>query len=190
MWRQPNHPVSICHNRPMARTWLSIDVALVHGRGEDLWPRPGRAFVAARRHTFADLADAINTAFSRWDRAHLHEFTLVDGRRIGPLDWADDADYYITDERKTTLGCLGLGEQFAFVFDFGDRWEHLCTVGEQRIDPLESLGIVPDSPQPYWGWGQIPDQYGRRWADDDGESEPPPNPGRTDLPPLRPTWRT
>ena len=26
----------------MARTWLSIRVELVSGRGEDLWPRPGR----------------------------------------------------------------------------------------------------------------------------------------------------
>jgi hypothetical protein len=29
---------------------------------------------------------------------------------------------------------------------------------------------------PYWGWGVIPDQYGRRWASDDGESRPPRRP--------------
>jgi hypothetical protein len=34
----------------------------------------------------------------------------------------------------------------------------------------------------------IPDQYGRRWADDDGDSPKPPNPGLTDLPPLQPWW--
>jgi hypothetical protein len=30
----------------MARTWLSIRVDLVSGRGEDYWPRPGRIFAA------------------------------------------------------------------------------------------------------------------------------------------------
>src|SRR6266568_2900149 len=63
----------------MARTWLSIRVDLVEGRGERFWPRPGRVFAAARRHTFAQLAEAIDDAFARWDRAHLHDFTLADG---------------------------------------------------------------------------------------------------------------
>jgi hypothetical protein len=34
-------------------------------------------------------------------------------------------------------------------------------VGEVKVDPLEVLGIRPDVPLPYWGWGSIPDQYGR-----------------------------
>jgi len=33
---------------PLARTWLSIRVELVSGRGEEFWPRPGRIFTAAR----------------------------------------------------------------------------------------------------------------------------------------------
>ncbi len=93
----------------MARTWLSIRVDLVAGRGKDLWPRPGRIFAASRTHTFKQLADAIDDAFARWDRAHL------------------------------------------------------CTVGRERIDPVGALGILPDNPLPYWGWGDIPDQYRRRW---------------------------
>lgn len=47
------------------------------GHGEHLWPRPGRIFVAARSHTFAQLAEAIDDVFARWDRAHLHEFELA-----------------------------------------------------------------------------------------------------------------
>ena len=172
----------------MARTWLAIQVDLVAGRGNSLWPRPGRIFAAACRHTFGDLADAIDDAFSRWDRSHLHEFTMTDGRRIGCLDWTDEPDDQLIDERRTTLGCLSAGEQFAYVFDFGDQWEHLCQVGDKRIDPLESLGIVPDLPLPCWGWGSIPDQYGRRWADDDGETAPPIDPKGADLPPLWPLW--
>lgn len=68
------------------------------------------------------------------------------------------------------------GESFRFVFDLGDNWVHECTVAQAKVDPIETLGIVPEKPLPYWGWGTIPDQYGRRYADDDGESPIPPRP--------------
>jgi hypothetical protein len=45
---------------------------------------------------------------------------------------------------------------------------------------------VPDRPLPYFGWGAIPDQYGRGWGADDGETPLPPDPELRDLPPLRP----
>ena len=164
----------------MARTWLSIKVELVSGRGERFWPRPGRIFAAARTHSFEALASAIDDAFARWDRSHLHEFRFRDGRKIGlpDTDWGIEQD--VTDYRKTKVGLLKPGEQFVYIFDFGDDWTHLCTVAEQRIDPLETLGIVPDRPLPYWGWGDIPDQYGRHWDGDDGESPPPEDPGGPD----------
>ena len=172
----------------MARTWLSIRVDLVEGHGEHLWPRPGRIFAAARSHTFAQLARAIDDAFARWDRAHLHEFTLADGTRLTRPheDWEELGP--AIDDRQARLSRLGLGEQFVYVFDFGDDWTHHGTVGAERVDPLESLGIVPDEPLPYSGWGDIPDQYRRRWDGDDGESPPPPDPDLADLPPLRPGW--
>ncbi len=172
----------------MARTWLSIRVDLVSGRGEDLWPRPGRILAAARRHTFAQLAEAIDDAFARWDRSHLHDFTLADGTRLTTpyVDWEDAGP--ALDDRRTTLTRLQAGEQFAYVFDFGDDWTHLCTVDEERIDPLDQFGVLPDVPLPYWGWGAIPDQYGRRWDSDDGESPAPADPGLADLPPLLPWW--
>jgi hypothetical protein len=174
----------------MARTWLSIRVELVEGHGERLWPRPGRIFAAARTHTFSELAWAIDDAFARWDRAHLHDFTLADGRRLTTpyQDWQEAGP--ASDDRRTTLSRLRLGEQFVYVFDFGDDWTHLCTVGGERIDPLDTLGILPGGPLPYWGWGDIPDQYGRRWDGDDGESAPPRDPGLADLPPLLPWWGT
>jgi hypothetical protein len=34
-----------------------------------------------------------------------------------------------------------------YVFDLGDDWAHLCTVGAQRIDPAEVLGMSEDSPR-------------------------------------------
>jgi len=171
----------------MSRSWLSIRVDLVEGRGLDIWPRPGRRFAAARTHTFADLATAIDDAFARWDRSHLHAFELADGTRIGSTD-PDEDDDEMLDSARVKLGRLGSGERFVYVFDFGDDWTHLCTIEDQRIDPAETLGIVPSRPLPYFGWGDIPDQYGRRWDEDDGEGDPPPDPGKGDLPPLRPRW--
>lgn len=172
----------------MGRNWLSIRVELVGGGGVDLWPRPGRIFAAARTHTFKVLADAIDDAFARWDRAHLQEFTLHDRTRIADPDPEWDEPGETLDQRRVKLSRLSLGEQFVYVFDLGDDWAHLCTVAEVRIDPLETLGIVPDRPLPYWGWGSIPDQYGRRWDGDDGESELSADPGLEDLPSHRYDW--
>jgi pRiA4b ORF-3-like protein len=120
----------------------------------------------------------------------LHEFTLADGTRISPAwSWDGDEPDRSLDGSKVTLYRLRPGEQFGYVFDFGDNWQHLCTVGEQRVDPVEVLGIMPDKPLPCWGWGDIPDQYGRRWNGDDGESAVPPAPdGLSDLPPVMAGW--
>jgi hypothetical protein len=174
----------------MTRTWLSIRVELVEGRGERLWPRPGRILAAARRHTFAELATAIDDAFARWDRAHLHEFRLADGARLTTPYGEEDEDELgpSLDDRRTRLSRLGPGEQFLYTFDLGDDWTHLCTVGPERIDPCEALGIEPGVPLSYWGWGAMPDQYGRRWDGDDGEGRMPRNQRGADLPALRPGW--
>jgi hypothetical protein len=170
---------------------LSIRVELVGGGGTDVWPRPARIFATARSHTFGQLADAIDTAFARWDRAHLHQFTLTEGTEILELaHWDGEEPEGSLDSDRTRLSRLRPGEQFAYVFDLGDCWAHLCTVAAGRIDPAEVLGIVPDAPLPYWGWGELPDQYGRRWDGDDGETRPPKRPAQplADLPPLLPGW--
>jgi len=91
----------------VARTWWSIRVDLVGGRGEYLWPRPGREFAAARSHSFAQLADAISAAFARWDRAHLYQFVTADGRVIGQPEFDDFGDD-IVDPREP-LPYLGWG---------------------------------------------------------------------------------
>ncbi|EON33575.1 hypothetical protein GTC6_07169 [Gordonia terrae C-6] len=66
----------------MARTWLSVTVELLGGRGIELWPCPGGVFAVGPAHTFADLATAVDDAFARWDRSHLSLFTLDDGRVV------------------------------------------------------------------------------------------------------------
>src|ERR1022692_2398489 len=183
--RQPGRvwPYRRCE---VARTWLSIRADLIEGHGEQYWPRPGGIFAAARSHTFKQLADATGDAFARWDRSHLQEFTLADGSRLCDPDPDWEIEGEVTEVyRRVKLSPLHPGDQYAYVFDLGDDWAHLCTVGARRIDPAGVLGILPDTPLPYWGWGGIPDQYRRRWDDDDGESPPPRNLGLADLPPLR-----
>ena len=111
--------------------WISIRVDLIGGRGAHLWPRPGRLFAASSNHTFDLLAAAIDDAFARWDRSHLHEFELNDGTRIGIADPDDDA---LLDERRLNLSRVKLGDQFIYVFDLGDDWAHLCSVAKSSID--------------------------------------------------------
>lgn len=113
-------------------------------------------------HTFEALADAINAAFARWDLSHLHEFELADGRRIGfpdddfspELAWEDHAALKVAKE-------VTAGQEFSFTFDLGDNWRHRCRVLAAKVDPFEEYGERPERPVAIWGWGSIPDQYGR-----------------------------
>jgi len=170
----------------MARTWLSIRVDLIHGGGQNIWPRPGRVFGASRTHTFLQLGDAIDTAFARWDRSHLTLFGLPGKHELyGPIAWEEPPEK-ATFAGAVKLSRLAAGDQFTYTFDMGDDWTHLCTVAAERVDPLQTLGIIPDHPLPFWGWGQLPDQYGRRSEDD--EQPPGPDPEMRDLPAIHPYW--
>jgi hypothetical protein len=179
----------------MPRTWLAISVELLGGRGETLWPTPRRVFAVGPSHTFTDLAVAIDAAFARWDLSHLRVFTLPDGRTVTDAESPEEFD-------ATPFGALPLesldidtvkvartvkvADEFKYVFDLGDDWTHACAV-EDKVDPVEVVGIVPKWPTAFWGWGEIPDQYGRRWADDDG-SDAPPKPPRERHPMLDYAW--
>lgn len=154
----------------MTRTWLSVSVELLGGRGEELWPWPGRVLAVGPSHTFADLADAINIAFARWDPSHLSLFTLADTRMVTDPQTADELAGSTAGPIRATLDIRSAkvartvkpGDEFQYTFDLGDNWTHRCVVDEQKIDPAQTLGVLPVVPLPYWGWGAIPDQYGRR----------------------------
>ena len=156
----------------MARTWLRIRVDLLGGGGIDCDPPPGRIFLVGPSHTFEQFAEAIDAAFARWDLSHLHNFELKDGRVIGYPDdsfapelvWLDHAKLKVAKEVKP-------GEEFEYVFDLGDNWRHRCTVEAEKGDPREEYGIVPNVPAPIWGWGSIPDQYGREAFDLEAEED-------------------
>jgi hypothetical protein len=74
---------------------------------------------------------------SRAGTAHLHQFDLAGGVRLGRPDW-DDENEDVLDGRRTTLARLKKDEQFVYEFDFGDSWEHLCTVGPLESTPSSS----------------------------------------------------
>ena len=74
----------------MGRTHLAITVELVNGSHTwDLRPMPGRVLIASHTATYEQFAEAIDDAFARRDRNHLHEFTLADGTTISPARWWD-----------------------------------------------------------------------------------------------------
>ena len=153
---------------PSVRRWIILRVAIVARGGESLSTPPGRDMLASSSHTFAELATAIDRAFGRWDLAHLHEFRFSDGRVIGTADtdeFGDDENEI--DERRMTIGAaaLAVGDSFEYVFDFGDGWEHRCTVLRGDVDPVEESGRKSPEIVPIFGWGALPDQYGRTRPD-------------------------
>jgi hypothetical protein len=142
--------------RTSGTMWMLIRVELLSGADQDFEPSPGRDFLISSQHTFRAFADAINTAFGRWDLGHLHVFRFGD-RQIGTQ--VEDLDF--EDDRRTKIAHRDHGEVFAFEFDFGDSWDHRCTVVDITVDPDEEYGERPRRPIPVFGWGTIPDQHGR-----------------------------
>jgi hypothetical protein len=161
------------------RRWFLVRVDLLSGRGQEFDPPPGRVLLVPPATTFEQLAEAINVAFGRWDLGHLSRFMLADGTSVEDAETrAESIQAVFTDGiPRTTLltervgKLVRSGDRFTYVFDFGDDWTHLCT-HEGQADPEETRGL-PERIWPTWGWGVLPDQYGRRWAEDDGESPPP-----------------
>src|SRR5699024_1311410 len=127
----------------MAKTWLSITVELLGGRGQRLWPRPGRTFALGPAHTFADLAEAINLAVARWDLGHLSGMTVSDGSLStdecsGPVLGSPcfgTLQEVLGCERGKVARTGRSGEDFLGSCDRGDGWEYLCTVSAGYVDP-------------------------------------------------------
>lgn len=164
--------------------WLTVRVVLLGRDGDAPGMEPGRILLVRADHTFADLAEAVDTAFARWDLTPPHAFDVA-GRHL----WSDVA---VADgsERAERSGAVQVGEvrlrvgsTFRYIFDLGERWEHLCEVERVDVDPLAEYGDAPELPVPVFGWGTIPDQYGREREDEDDEDEdadgfePGPQPG-------------
>jgi hypothetical protein len=163
---------------PHRADWLAVRVELLHGGHSGyLWPPPGREIAVGPKHTFAQLAKAIDQAFARWDLSHFHTFELADGRLVTEADYiaesCEDDQPAVLDTGLLVADAVKSGQQFTYVFDLGDCFTHRCTVLRDDFDPHDAVAIPTDRPAPYWGWGIIPDQYGRLWREDDGETVPP-----------------
>jgi hypothetical protein len=142
---------------PMPEGWYIVRVELRSGGGQDFAPPPGRDLLVSPNHTFRQLAEVINSCFARWDLGHLYVFRMADGTEIGtPFEDSD-----IRDAARSKIARRDIGEVFEFEFDFGDSWTHRCTVRETGVEPLDVYGMKPKGPVAIWGWGAIPDQYGR-----------------------------
>lgn len=137
--------------------WYVIRVELTSGRADELEPPPGRDFLVSPQHTFRQLAEAINGAFARWDLGHLYGFKLADGTMVGTAF----EDLPFRDAARTKIGRRDEGEVFGYEFDLGDSWMHRCTILEAGVHPEDVYGARPKGPVAVWGWGSIPDQYGR-----------------------------
>jgi hypothetical protein len=146
--------------------WMTIRVVLLGQPDVALADPPGRILLTHADHTFAELAEAVDTAFARWDLTPPHRFE-VEGRILVAGGEADEAEVEDTDD--VTVGEVGLrvGARFRYVFDLGERWEHECVVEDASVDPFEVAGDEPEVPVPVFGWGTIPDQYGRVTEDED-----------------------
>lgn len=158
---------------------------LVSGRGEVLDPPPGRDLLIPPRTTFDELAQAIDRFLGRWDLAHQRMFRLPDGTTVcSPQLIMELESSPFTGHPhlplSTSLGRrVKRGEPFSYTFDLGDDWEHRCEV-IGTMDPEAEFGQRPLEIVPIWGWGSLPDQYGRRWAADQGDPD--------DIPPTRDEW--
>ena len=64
--------------------WLGIRVALVSGSDFQPDHPPGRRMLVSPDHTLAELAEAIDVDFARWDHSHLHLFDFGDGGTYMP----------------------------------------------------------------------------------------------------------
>ena len=86
---------------------------------------------------------------------------LADGRRIGYPDDDYEPDLWLDHEQLKVARELRPGDEFEYVFDFGADWRHRCRVHDEKVDPVVAYGQIPERPAVIWGWGSIPDQYGR-----------------------------
>ena len=100
----------------------------------DVVPRVWRRLVVPDGITMADLAEILLLAMG-WDNVHLHIFEVGD-ESYGAAD--EDAEEDEIDESSVIVSdVLGERDQFDFVYDLGDGWEHDVVIEERSTSPVE-----------------------------------------------------
>lgn len=129
---------------------LCVGVTLRSVGDEVLDPPLGRSLLVAPRHTFADLALAIDEAFCRWDLGRRRMFVFPDGIRIG--DFAESARTGRLDYRRTRLQRLCGGERFGYAVVSPVPCIHECVL-LGPVDPTELGADQPGHPVVYQSLG-------------------------------------
>jgi len=108
----------------------------------DIQPPVWRRIQVWEDTTLAQLHTVMQIVMG-WEDYHLHEFAI--GRRLYSVPDPDDDMYErkVIDERRVSLGEVvpRVGTQFAYLYDFGDSWEH-----ELLLEAV--LLPEPDAPYP------------------------------------------
>lgn len=125
---------------------LCIGVRLRSVGDEVVEPPLGRSLLVAPRHTFAELALAIDEAFCRWDIGRRRLFVLEDGTRVG--DFVASGGESRLDYRRTRLQRLYGGERFGYVVVSPVPCIHECTL-LGPVDPAELGADQPGHPVVY-----------------------------------------
>ncbi len=126
-----------------ARSIVSLKIVL-----QDVAP-PVRRSVEVPVSIQLDRLHLVIQAAMGWTNSHLYEI------RAGNLEWGiiDPVDYASRlDAREARLrDLLGYSNEFTYLYDFGDGWEHTITVA-QIVDPaagtryprlVEAIGRCP-----------------------------------------------
>jgi hypothetical protein len=99
-----------------------------------------RSFSVPISTSFAKLHEIIQIAFD-WENMHLHQF------QVGPYRISASSsnnEMYMDEEEineeDITLEALGpAAKKFLYIYDFGDNWEHLITVGKRELKEREEV---------------------------------------------------
>jgi hypothetical protein len=102
-------------------------------------PAIWRRFQVAGDITLFKLHEYIQV-FMGWENCHMHEFRIK-GKRYGMPDPEGEAMFgtQVCDDKKYKLCDLAAdGDEFVYVYDFGDDWHHTVKV-EKVLGPEEGV---------------------------------------------------
>lgn len=101
----------------------------------DIEPLIWRRFLVPEQINLRRLHQVIQIVMG-WTESHLYEFDCA-GRRYGEPDpfvlGGDDVAQAVNIKLNTVVSRL-TGDEFFYVYDFGDGWEHRLVVEQTRLD--------------------------------------------------------
>jgi hypothetical protein len=135
----------------MAADWLLVQAEVLRVSDlEQVEATEVRTLLVGPRHTFGQVADAVNLAFTRWGLGCDVRFRLsedgCDGRPRA------NAESCVADT-------VPEGDSFTLVFEGARRLVHRCRVVAANVDVRKELGFTPRRPiaqevlGPRSGWG-------------------------------------